>query len=805
MTRSLKILVLGISFSLTAAGASADDAKLRDDVKRAIARAQQFLVSQQLPDGSWSGQTPGGSRAGADALVLLALANSGLEASHPTIRSGLAYLRKVPEPEKVYDMAVMIMALAAVNDGRRDAGLIARLAQGLEEAQLQVGHPGAWWYDRASARGGSWDNSNTQFALLGLREAAHATGYPVDRTTWRRSRDHWLRTQIGNREGVGGAGWAYSLGGSNTTGSMTVAGIASLTIIQSFLREEPPDGRLDCCGDAGDDEVQQAIDAGVRWLGSRFRIRSNPEADRQWALYYLYGLERAGRLSGRRFFGDHDWYREGAQYLVSTQTPGGAWRPDSSSPFESDPVYGTAYVLLFLSKGLAPVLVNKLKFGPRDPLSGEPLSDDWNRHRGDARNLVDFISGRDHWPKLLTWQVVDLDKAAAAHDVQALLQAPVQLLSGRDAPRSIDGPQLELLREYVAQGGFLFAVQNCESADFDEGFRDMIKRMFPTGEFRLRRLPETHDVYRSEFLLDENPPELWGVDLGCRTAIVYAPFDHACRWDHWVKIRPPDRKPDLQTSVVKSMQVGTNVIAYATNREVHDKLDGPEAIVQSDDFGEARGTLRIARIRHRGGWDTARNALRHLYDALEEKVALRPAVRTVNLALTDESLFEYPLLYMHGRQTFSFSPAEREQLLAHLEHGGLLFADACCGAEAFDRSFRELVDQLFGREMERIPITHELFRSELGFDVRRVERRLPVSGRDSVLDTETSMGEPVLEGIEIDGRLAIVYSKYDVSCALERQATAACAGYSSADATKLAVNVVLYSFVQQFRKTAADR
>ena len=36
-------------------------------------------------------------------------------------------------------------------------------------------------------------------------------------------------------------------------------------------------------------------------------------------LYYLYGVERVGRLTGRRFIGGHDWYREGADYLVRQQ------------------------------------------------------------------------------------------------------------------------------------------------------------------------------------------------------------------------------------------------------------------------------------------------------------------------------------------------------------------------------------------------------------------------------------------------------------------------------------------------------
>lgn len=798
MSRLTRALLIGLGLCLLLPRtAAADDAQLRDRVKRAIERSQQYLISQQLPGGAWSTQRPG-----AHALVLLSLATSGLPSNHPAIADGLKYMRGIREPGETYDTALMIMAYAAIDNGRADRGRMAVLAKRLEDLQLRSGHPGAWGYGR-DGNTGWYDNSNTQYAVLGMHEAAQTAAYQFDRATWRRARDHWLRVQVGNRNALGGAGWGYNDGNNSVTGSMTVAGISSLTIVQQFLSDDPPDGQLDCCGGAAEDETQKAIDAGTRWLGAHFSVRNNP-GDNNWPLYYLYGLERAGRLSGKRFFGDHDWYREGAQFLVETQTAAnGTWR--SGSPYEKEPVFGTAFGLLFLSKGLAPVLINKLKFGPRDPASGEPLSDDWNRHRNDARNLVDYISTRDGWPHLLTWQVVDLDQAAAENDVQSLLQSPVQLLSGRDAPRSIDGAQLELLREYIAQGGFLLAVQNCEDSEFDAGFRDLIKRMFPTGEFRLRRLTDTHDIYRSEFLITENPPELWGVDLGCRTAIVYAPFDHACRWNHWARVDPPGRNPALKATISKSMQLGTNIIAYATNRDVHDKLDAQQAVTETADTATDRGSLRIARLRHSGGWDTARNALRHLYDALDKQVGLRPAVRSANLPATDPSLFEYPLLYMHGRQTFSFSPAEREQLLTHLQNGGLLFVDACCGAEAFDRSFRQLVDQMFARELQRIPIDHELFRSEWGYDIRQVERRLPSAAGGSVLDMELSTGEPILEGIEIDGRLAIIYSKYDISCALERQATAACAGYTTEDATRIAVNVVLYSFLQQLETTAATQ
>ncbi len=60
-------------------------------------------------------------------------------------------------------------------------------------------------------------------------------------------------------------------------------------------------------------------------------------------------------------------------------------------------------------------------------------------------------------------------------------------------------------------------------------------------------------------------------------------------------------------------------------------------------------------------------------------------------------------------------------------------------------------------------------------------------------------GEPYLEGIQLGGRWAVIYSKYDISCALEQQASQVCPGYVHEDALKLAVNIVLYSILQDVR------
>ena len=65
----------------------------------------------------------------------------------------------------------------------------------------------------------------------------------------------------------------------------------------------------------------------IDWLANHFDVRQNFGNGQQWKYYYLYALERAGRLTGVRFFGQNDWYRLGAEQLVKEQNKlSGFWR-----------------------------------------------------------------------------------------------------------------------------------------------------------------------------------------------------------------------------------------------------------------------------------------------------------------------------------------------------------------------------------------------------------------------------------------------------------------------------------------------
>jgi len=82
--------------------------------------------------------------------------------------------------------------------------------------------------------------------------------------------------------------------------------------------------------------VDKNIELGLNWMSQHFDeiYEARPN-------YGLYGVERIGVASGRKYFGTVDWYKQGADYLVKHQAPGGNWGqpPD------------TSFSLLFLVRG----------------------------------------------------------------------------------------------------------------------------------------------------------------------------------------------------------------------------------------------------------------------------------------------------------------------------------------------------------------------------------------------------------------------------------------------------------------------
>ena len=152
-------------------------------------------------------------------------------------------------------------------------------------------------------------------------------------------------------------------------------GVASLELPDAVAN----DGAVSCCGGGAS---PKPLERGLDWLGKRFTVLENPGGGQTWHFYYLYGLERVGRFTARRFIGSSDWYREGARMFVSTQDGfSGAFRGGRIE----DPVVATSFALLFLAKGRRPVIVAKSRHDP---------GNEWNRHGHDIAHLVEHVEAR---------------------------------------------------------------------------------------------------------------------------------------------------------------------------------------------------------------------------------------------------------------------------------------------------------------------------------------------------------------------------------------------------------------------------
>ena len=250
----------------------------------------------------------------------------------PQMRKAAQWLLDTQGPDGTWGYGIQLKKEAPAVAARR----VLQVAGGHPLDQPAGGDPlvrKTKWEDGADG-----DNSVTQYALLGLH-AATRFEIKLPKETWERTlKEH--RKRQDKEEG----GFAYTTGGPGSTyGSMTCAGICALALARHQT------GVSDFANDEG-------IERGLAWMVKYFTVDGNPhptwgkpkELSREWHYYYLYSLERVGRILGTEFIGPHEWYPLGAKYLLSKQrADDGGWL---SKGDHDDPVLSTAFALLFLTR-----------------------------------------------------------------------------------------------------------------------------------------------------------------------------------------------------------------------------------------------------------------------------------------------------------------------------------------------------------------------------------------------------------------------------------------------------------------------
>jgi len=176
------------------------------------------------------------------------------------------------------------------------------------------------------------DNSNTQYAILGLR-ACIESNISIPDATLQSAKKWFLASQ--NKDGS----WGYSSLGITPSpgyGSMTLGAVGSLVIVKYHLKE------------LKDVNKEPWFTNGMKWATSKYTVSKNPEGDQGWLYYYLYAMERLGVLAEQEKIGNNNWYLDGAKFLVAKQSETGEWNGSISD---------TCFALLFLTKATKPLKI----------------------------------------------------------------------------------------------------------------------------------------------------------------------------------------------------------------------------------------------------------------------------------------------------------------------------------------------------------------------------------------------------------------------------------------------------------------
>ena len=714
-------------------------------VEKAIARGTAWLWSQQGKAGNWPTLSNGSHHypAGATAIAVYALLESGVSVDEPRMAKALAWLKKA-ESHKVYTLGLRCYAWLAADrqrPGMYKKYLRADAVQLLRSVNVKTG---GWHYDTTDRK--RYHNSTSQYGVLGVWCLDQAGG-EVPRQFWDLTARYWISGQ----QADGGWGYQYKRGGS--TGSMSTAGVASLFVsfdnlfASSFVR---------CGRSTANPAFQAALTKGLGWFDRNFynTLIGKAPAD-IWnggmMPYYLYGVERVGLAAGYKYFGSHDWYKLGARCLLGRQEKSGRWRMGRGKGPADWSIAGTAYSILFLVRGRQPVAFNKLEF-----------TGDWNNRPRDLANLTRWMRHRYEEP--VHWQTVSFRAPAGEW-----LDAPIIYISGAKAPKFTDA-EINRLRTFVYHGGTILSVTECRGAAFKKGMVAAYGRMFPGR--KLTPCPPGHDLYKVNPALRARTM-FQEISNGARPLAIHVDEDISLKWQ---LVRRATGLP--------AFEAAASVFLYVTDKGKGVRKRGTTLWPHVGKY-TPKATVKLMRIRHKGNYDPEPLALARFARLMARDHQIR--IDVAPTGGTDALASVKPhLAVLTGTGPITLDAGQIRQIKAFVDAGGTLFIDAAggdargAGSNGMADSVKKMLARMYpDARLRTLAASAPLFNiRKMNFKIARVTWR-----RKAMLET-AGVRTPMLKALVMGDRPGVIFSRYDVTAGLVGCPSFGVLGYSEGSAAK---------------------
>jgi hypothetical protein len=753
-------------------------------VQTAIERAQKWFLSRQNKEGNWEEvqkpQHPKGDDSGItdrkshqwgglSSLATYALLASGVDRRSPQMQKAIEFLLHA-NITSTYGLGLSSQIVDYLPDAQTreliKRNVILLLAGMYQPPKATLRQPGNWrkdvgfygyWVgtDEISTKAtfprqidiktvgtsqpkGHYDRSNSQYGVLGMWALEQAGG-EVPTLYWQIEDAAWRKAQL--RDG----GWNYTDGAENVnaTPSMTAAGIATLFITQDYTLNEDWG---QCKGGVRNENIER----GLAWMDHHIDQAMGA------TLYTLYGIERIGTASGRKFFGTADWYKIGAERLVRSQRPDGSWTGEYGE------IPDTAFALVFLSRGRAPVLMNKLEYGTVKP--GDPTPEPWDQRPRDIANLAKWVGHENE--TYLNWQVVNLKvRPEDLHD------APILYIAGTK-PLEFTPEQEDKLRTFVHEGGMILGNDDCGKGAFTRSFQALGKKLFP--KYKWEQTAPNDFFYNEQYKKFRNKPRVMELSNGVRKLMAVIPeADPSRAW-----------QTKSNTTKEELFGLGSNIFLYAVDKK-NMLTKGQTYVVRPDAKIPTFKSVKVARLDvgenpnpEPGGWPRMEGVMHNAH-----KVAV-----SVDMIKPEALSNAYKVADLTGTGKFALTPEARSTIKQFVEEGGTLVIDAAGGDVSFAESAQNELAATFGEahKLELLapenPVYHE--------PGDRIEH---VGWREFAIDKIADKRKAKLEGITFGKRVGVFFSRYDITGGLVGEPVDGVYGYDPQTATDLMAAMLLYA------------
>ncbi|WP_140724655.1 MULTISPECIES: DUF4159 domain-containing protein [Gammaproteobacteria] len=203
----------------------------------------------------------------------------------------------------------------------------------------------------------------------------------------------------------------------------------------------------------------------------------------------------------------------------------------------------------------------------------------------------------------------------------------------------------------------------------------------------------------------------------------------------------------------------------------------------------ARYDFWFTRLKYDSGdWDVDARMPSNLITSLIDYTTLRVDPVEHVLPLADPRMLSAPFCYLAGHKLVEFNPAERRNFERYVRNGGFVFVDDCNHDidGLFAKSFEAQMAAIFGKSaLRKLPNRHPIYSSFFKFPDGPPATGFELNGWGDDLVHD------YLKGIEIDGRLGVLYSNKDYGCEWDYDWRNK--RFLAEDNTKFGVNIVMYA------------